>query len=122
MARAQLEAILHPRIRQLWRAQMETWRAAGHRLAVVVIPLLFETQAERELDGTLCVACSARTQFERLRARGWSETAIQQRLASQWPAEKKIAVSTYVLWTEGTLALHAAQLDRVLARFLPPPP
>ena len=45
-ARKKLEAILHPRIRERWLAQIETWRAENHALAVVVIPLLFETKAE----------------------------------------------------------------------------
>ena len=40
-ARRRLESILHPRIRELWRAQAESWRAENHALAVVVIPLLF---------------------------------------------------------------------------------
>src|ERR1019366_1886953 len=53
VARRQLEAILHPRIRMLWRAQVETWCAEGHPVAVVVIPLLFETKAEAELDATI---------------------------------------------------------------------
>ncbi|PYJ06035.1 MAG: dephospho-CoA kinase, partial [Verrucomicrobia bacterium] len=44
-ARKRLEDILHPRIRALWRAQVEAWHAEGRSLAVVVIPLLFETNA-----------------------------------------------------------------------------
>jgi len=113
-ARRRLEAILHPPIRALWRAQVETWRAAGHPLAVVVIPLLFETQAEAEVDATLCVACSGATQRQRLQARGWSAAQIQQRLQAQWPVEQKIAAAHYVIWTEAGLDLHAAQLDRIL--------
>ena len=40
ISRRQLEAILHPRIRALWQAQVDQWRADGVRLGVVVIPLL----------------------------------------------------------------------------------
>src|SRR5947199_7016629 len=65
-ARKRLESILHPRIRELWRAQLERWRREDHALVVVVIPLLFETGAEAELDATICVACSPATQIERL--------------------------------------------------------
>src|ERR1035438_3822386 len=65
-SRQRLEGILHPPIRALWRAQVETWCTAGRPLAVVVIPLLFETKAEAELDATICVACSATTQHHRL--------------------------------------------------------
>src|ERR1019366_2307982 len=35
-ARQQLEALLHPPIRALWRAQVENWRPEGRPLAVVV--------------------------------------------------------------------------------------
>ena len=115
-ARQKLEGILHPCIRRLWRAQVETWRTEKHPLAIVVIPLLFETGAERELDTTLCLACSAATQQKRLLARGWSPQQIQQRISAQWPVDKKIAAAAFVIWTESDLALHAAQLDRILQR------
>jgi dephospho-CoA kinase len=113
-ARRQLEAILHPRIRQRWRAQVETWRAEGRRVAVVVIPLLFETQAEQELDETICVACTAATQRERLSARGWTPQEIDQRIQAQLPAEVKMARADYVVWTEGEIRVAADQFDRIL--------
>ena len=113
-ARKLLEDILHPRIRALWRAQMERWRTEGHPLAVVVIPLLFETRAEAELDATICVACSTATQHERLRARGWPPDQIQQRVQAQLPIEQKMARADYVVWTEAGLDVHAAQLDRIV--------
>jgi dephospho-CoA kinase len=114
-ARRRLEEIIHPRIRDLWRAQVVAWRAEGCPLAVVVIPLLFETRAEAELDATICVACSPATQQERLRARGWSPEQIAHRLQAQWPTEQKIARSDYVIWTEADLDVHAAQVDRILS-------
>jgi dephospho-CoA kinase len=115
LARQQLEAILHPRIRALWRAQVDAWRAEGHRVAAVVIPLLFETGAEKGLDATLCVACSAATQRERLQKRGWPPEQLRQRIEAQWPVDQKMALANYVIWSEGDLELHAAQLDRILA-------
>jgi dephospho-CoA kinase len=119
-ARRRLEDILHPRIRLLWRAQVETWRVEGHPLAMVVIPLLFETKAEAELDATICVACSATTQQQRLRARGWSPEQIEQRLQAQWPVETKIARGDYLVWTEADLDMHAAQIERILRRLASP--
>ena len=117
-ARQRLEGILHPPIRALWRARVETWRAEGAPLAVVVIPLLFETKAETEMDATICVACSAATQRQRLLDRGWSPEQIQQRLSAQWPVEAKIARANYLVWTEAGLDVHAAQIERIL-RLLP---
>lgn len=112
-ARQQLEALTHPRIRERWRAQVAAWRAEGKPLAVVAIPLLFETGAEAEFDAVVCVACTAQTQRQRLRARGWTAEQIQQRLAAQWPVERKLALSDYVLWSEGGLEVLAAQLERI---------
>ena len=113
--RQQLEAILHPLIRERWQAQAEAWRESGQGTCVVVIPLLFETVAQSHFDAVLCTACSAATQMERLRVRGWPEPQIQQRLAAQWPLEKKMAASRYILWTEGALEWHRQQLKRIVS-------
>ncbi|MGA3285626.1 MAG: dephospho-CoA kinase, partial [Verrucomicrobiota bacterium] len=114
-ARRKLETILHPRIRERWLTQIEIWRRENCALAVVVIPLLFETQAESGFDKIICVACSAPTQRQRLLTRGWTAEQIQQRLAAQWPIEQKIVRSDFVVWTEGTLDVPARQVERVLA-------
>ncbi|HWH71856.1 MAG TPA: hypothetical protein VNT26_21015, partial [Candidatus Sulfotelmatobacter sp.] len=78
------------------------------------------TGAQHELDATLCVACSAATQQARLLGRGWLPEQIAQRIAAQWPIEKKIAQSTYVLWNEAGLDVLDEQLDRLLRRLGPP--
>jgi dephospho-CoA kinase len=117
--RRELESILHPIIRDRWLAQAQAWREAGQRLGVVVIPLLFETEAQSHFNAVLCTACSPGTQMERLRARGWSDAQIQQRLDAQWPAEKKIAASNFVIWTEGMMELHRLQLARILGKISP---
>ena len=112
--RERLEAILHPRIRERWQAQILAWRTQGHRLAAVIIPLLFETKADKELDFTVAVACSVESQHARLLARGWTPEQIAQRLAAQWPTAKKIEAADFLIWTESSLDVHSAQLDRVL--------
>jgi dephospho-CoA kinase len=113
----QLEAILHPRIRERWLARAEGWKREGKAAGVVVIPLLFETGAQSHFDSIVCAACSAPTQRERLLARGWSEKQLEQRLAAQWPSEEKIAAANYVIWTEADLAMHERQLERVFADY-----
>jgi len=113
-ARKDLEAILHPAIRDLWKAQLAAWREPSRLSAVVVIPLLFETGAEADLDATICVACSETTQRERLLARGWSPEHIEQRLRAQLSIEQKVSRADYVIWTEGSLEVHAAQLAKVV--------
>ena len=117
-ARKKLEAILHPRIQERWLAQVETWRGENRALAVVVIPLLFETRAESHFDKIICVACSAATQRERLLERGWTPEQIEQRIAAQWPVEQKIARSDFVIWTDGALDAHVRQIERILYRIV----
>lgn len=114
--RRRLEGILHPRIRDAWLAQAEAWRKEGRPAGVVVIPLLFETRAAGQFTATICVACTAVSQRERLRARGWSAEEIAFRLAAQWPIEQKMAAADFVIWAEGGLANTAAQVERILAR------
>jgi dephospho-CoA kinase len=117
-ARQKLEAITHPRIRELWKMEIENWRAGRTTVGCVVIPLLFETNAESEFDTTICVACSAATQQKRLIERGWTAEQIAQRIAAQFPIEQKIAKSNFVVWNEGSLEILAAQLDCILKRYL----
>ena len=113
--RRALEGIMHPRIRERWLAQADAWRRQGRPTGVVVIPLLFETNAAGAFDAVLCVACLPKTQAERLKTRGWTEQQIEERIQAQWPTEKKMALAQFVIWTEGSVHAHAEQLRRVLA-------
>jgi dephospho-CoA kinase len=115
-ARKKLETILHPRIRERWLAQVEIWRKENRALAVVVIPLLFETRAESLFNKIICVACSAATQRQRLLSRGWTPNQIGQRLAAQWPVEQKISRADFVVWTDGALDAHAQQLEQIFVK------
>jgi dephospho-CoA kinase len=115
-AREKLEEILHPKIRERWLAQIETWRKENCKLAIVVIPLLNETQAESQFDKIICVACSTANQRKRLSERGWTPEQISQRIAAQMPVEQKIARADFVVWTDGDLGAHAQQLERILSK------
>jgi dephospho-CoA kinase len=115
-AREKLEKILHPKIRERWLAQIESWRKENCALAVVVIPLLFETHAESQFHKIICVTCSAANQQQRLLQRGWTLAQIQQRIAAQISIEHKIARADFVVWTDGDLDSHTQQLERILSR------
>jgi dephospho-CoA kinase len=75
---------------------------------------LFETDAASSFDSTICVACSAATQLERLLPRGWSREQIEKRNQAQWPVGRKMELANYVVWTEGSLEMHAEQLRRIV--------
>ena len=72
--RKELEAIVHPRIRELWQSQVALWKAESRPRCVVVIPLLFETVAAAHFGSIICVACSTASQWQRRRPlRGCSQ-------------------------------------------------
>lgn len=114
-----LEDILHPRIRNAWREWAAEEQRAGVQRAMVVIPLLFETGAEKELDLTLCVACSAASQRERLLKRGWTQDEIDRRIAAQLPVREKIERADRVVWSEGPIPVGEMQVEKILASLAP---
>jgi dephospho-CoA kinase len=116
MLRKKLEGILHPRIRERWAAMVDTWRGENIPLAVVIIPLLFETQSEAAFHKIICVACSPASQHERLLARGWPEEQIHRRIAAQMPVEQKMARSHFVVWTEGGSEISRRQITKIVQK------
>ena len=113
--RQALEAIVHPRIRELWQSHVALWKTEQRSRCIVIIPLLYETGAAPQFDNIICVACSAAAQWQRLIARGWTQEQIHQRLGAQWPIQKKLDLANYVVWTEAGLDTHAAQLERIIS-------
>jgi len=116
LARCKLESIVHPRIHALWQQRVAELRAADRAAAVVVIPLLFETNTQSFFDATICLACSGMTQRRRLLARGWTEDQIRQRNEAQLPIQKKMELADYVIWNDGPLEVLEAQVDPLLGR------
>ncbi len=112
--REQLEAIIHPRVRVQWQRNISEWREQQISVGVVVIPLLFEVEAQDQFDVVLCVACSASTQRERLHQRKWGEEQISARIASQMDVVEKMKLADHVLWNEGNLDVLREQINSIL--------
>ena len=102
-----LNQLMHPMIRQQWSQDVCQLKETGHKVCVVVIPLLFETDAQSAFDTVICMACSSFTQKIRLKKRGWNQEHIESRIASQWPMPRKMNASHHVIWTD--CAKHATQ-------------
>lgn len=112
--RQQLNALTHPAIREVWQAEKDRFlHSQPTHPMVVIIPLLFECALQKEFDSILCVACSAARQMRRMLDRGLDETAIRQRLASQWPIHEKMNASNRVFWNEGSLPSLRRQLGQL---------
>ena len=111
-----LERILHPRIRQQWAEQAAKSRKSGE-LFLADIPLLYETGGETLCDRVVVVACSARTQLERLTARiRLDATLARQMIEAQMPLTEKIRRANHLVWNnDGRSSLEAQAA--ILARF-----
>jgi dephospho-CoA kinase len=114
-ARARLEKILHPRVRERWQALLSVCLATGEDM-LCNIPLLFETSAEGFFDLTIVVAATTDRQRSRMAARGLDEATIEALLASQWPMEDKIRGASLVVWNDGSKEALQRQAEATLAR------
>ena len=108
--RKELEAILHPRIRE------EMWKRAreGRNNDVVLeIPLLFETGAHERVDLVLLVYASRELRIQRLMARdGMSRQEAIQRVNTQLPPEEKVAAAHYIINNTGSVEETEEQVIR----------
>ena len=112
-ARRELEAIVHPAVHRAVAAGLRGFELLGDPLAMVDVPLLYETGAEKGFDRVVVTACAPDRQVARLLERGLTEDAARQRLAAQWPTEKKTARADFVVKTDGTLEDTNHQIDEI---------
>jgi len=106
-----LEELTHPLLFELWRAAL---REGGSPGWVVEAPLLFEKSLENWFDFTVCVACAQGQQLARLEQRGLNRALAGQRISKQLPLTRKIELSDFVLWNEGSPEFLQAQVDRLV--------
>jgi dephospho-CoA kinase len=112
-ARRDLEAIVHPAVYRAIAAGLRAFELTGSRIAIVDIPLLYETTGNRRFERVIATICSPALQVARLMARGLSETDAQQRLAAQMPAEEKAARADFVIKTDGSFQETDAQVRSI---------
>jgi dephospho-CoA kinase len=116
---AWLESVLHP----LVGARIVEWRQslpAGTTLAVVEVPLLFETRMEGAFDATVCVVADDSVRVARAGDRGTE--LLEGRSDRQLSQDEKAARATHVISNNGSpaeLAERVARLIPALAALAP---
>ena len=96
-----LEKIVHPAIRMHRDAFLERCREMDLKLAVVDIPLLYETGAEDWLDGVLVVSIDAEKQRTRVMGRkGITEESFNMILGKQLPDAEKRKRADFLIETK----------------------
>lgn len=105
-----LNTLVHPKVRVTW-LKLAKGSIEKKRPTIVIIPLAYESGVTGEFQGTWVVACSSIKQHRRMRERGLNDEQIRQRLATQWPLQRKIDLADRVLWNDGDWSLTESQLE-----------
>ncbi len=112
---ARLEKIIHPLVRADADAFLERHRAAGAAIAVLDIPLLFETNGRGRVDKVVVVTAPAEVQRERVLARpGMTVEKFDAILAKQVPDAEKRRQADFVIDTSEGLDTARRQVDAVI--------
>jgi dephospho-CoA kinase len=110
-----LEAIVHPLVRSAERHFLQELGAACAHLAVLDIPLLFETCGEERCDAVVVVSASLQAQRERVLARpGMTEERFEAILRRQMPDAEKRRRAHFVIDTSRSHAAARRQVDALI--------
>jgi len=102
-----LESLVHPPTRLEINRRIVDAAQAGKRVALLDVPLLFESGWDRCCDEIWCVDALRELRLARSQNRGWDAAELDRREASQMPIELKCRLSNHVMRNDATLeALH----------------
>lgn len=114
-ARARLEAILHPRVREAARSFIKAQNRQRRDLVVLDIPLLFETGGERLCDAVIVVSAPALVQVQRVLKRpGMTREKFEGILAAQASDAEKRRRADFVVETGLSKAATLRQLGAIV--------
>ena len=110
-----LEAIVHPMVQAVEAKFIAQAEAAGVKVAVLDIPLLFETCGDKRVDAVVVVSAPPEVQRARILKRdGMSIDKLEALLARQMPDAEKRRRADFVVDTSGEFAATHAQLREIL--------
>jgi dephospho-CoA kinase len=112
-----LERIVHPLVAAVRDEFLAEARRRGAKVAVLDIPLLYETGGESLCDAVVVVSAPAQIQRERVLARpGMTEAKFAALLAKQMPDVDKRARADFVVDTSKGFDAARAQVRDILAQ------
>ncbi len=110
-ARDRLNAILHPAIYHETFAWLDEQRAT-HRHVVAMVPLLYETGADKRFEKVIVVAADEDIMMRRMRMRGWTDDEALARMKAQMSLREKVRRADVVIWNNEDLpSLKARALE-----------
>jgi dephospho-CoA kinase len=116
-----LEAEVFPLLAEQRQDFLATAVAGGRRLAVLDIPLLFETGADAAVDAVVVVTAAPEVQRARVMARdGMDEATFAILSARQTPDQEKRRRADFLVFTDNGLQEAAFQVHRIVQTVLAP--
>ena len=110
-----LEAIVHPLVQEAERRLLAQAEANGEKIAVLDIPLLFETGGDRRVDAVVVVSAPAEVQRARVLDRpGMTLEKLESILAKQMPDAEKRRRADFVVDTSLGFDAARAQVRAIL--------
>lgn len=110
-----LQSIVYP-LMQSRQGFLETARAEGKDMAVLDIPLLFETGGEKNVDAVVVCSAPEAVQHARvLERQGMTEEKLQAILAKQTPDAEKRRRADFVVETGEGLEAARRQVRQIIA-------
>jgi dephospho-CoA kinase len=114
-AMKRLEAIVHPLVWEGRRRFLEEQARSGAKIAVLDIPLLFETGADRDVDAIVVVTAPKSLQRARVLARvNMTEEKFESILARQTPDEEKRRRADFIVHTDAGLEVARGEVRAIL--------
>ena len=112
-----LESIVHPMLGAQRKALLERAERSGAPVAVVDVPLLFETGGEKNVDAVVVVTAPADVQRARVLARsGMTAEKFEAILARQLPDAEKRARADFVVDTSQGIEPVRARVREILGK------
>jgi dephospho-CoA kinase len=116
-AMKRLEQIVHPLLGAYHKRFLDDAEASGAPIAVVDVPLLFETGGDKRVDAVVVVSTDPESQRQRIMARGtMTEAALDAILARQLPDAEKRQRADFVVDTSHGLDPVRVRISEILAQ------
>jgi dephospho-CoA kinase len=112
--RKELEAVIHPYVRQ----KIQEWiESSEHPVIIVEVPLLFEAGFETLCDKVLVVTCNSSIKMKRLRRKRFPEPEVRARERAQMPEALKVQKADFLIDNSKSIYHTQRDIERLWYKF-----
>jgi dephospho-CoA kinase len=109
--RRKYEAVLHPMVYEQIKANLAK---SSVEIAIVEVPLLFETGHEKDFNTTVTVYSDVGLAIDRMEAAGMTRAEAAERMTAQMPIAEKASRSGFTVDNNGDMNLTRVQVGRIM--------